>query len=47
MRVGLERRSGSTEPEYAAMGDRLREARQARGLSLRGLAERRRACRRA
>jgi transcriptional regulator with XRE-family HTH domain len=28
------------EPEYADMGDRLREARQARGLSLRGLAER-------
>ena len=26
--------------EYGEMGDRLREARQARGLSLRGLAER-------
>jgi transcriptional regulator with XRE-family HTH domain len=36
--VGLERRSGSTEPEYADMGDRLRQARQARGLSLRRLA---------
>lgn len=33
------RRIGSTEPEYASMGDRLRRARQARGLSLRGLAE--------
>jgi transcriptional regulator with XRE-family HTH domain len=31
--------NGST-PEYADMGDRLREARQARGLSLRSLAER-------
>lgn len=31
--------NGST-PEYADMGDRLRAARQARGLSLRGLAER-------
>jgi transcriptional regulator with XRE-family HTH domain/quercetin dioxygenase-like cupin family protein len=28
------------KPEYAEMGERLREARQARGLSLRGLAER-------
>jgi transcriptional regulator with XRE-family HTH domain len=28
-----------TEPEYATMGDRLRQARTARGLSLRGLAE--------
>ena len=36
--MGLERRSGSTEPEYADMGDRLRRARQARGLSLRRLA---------
>ena len=34
-RVGLERRSGATEPEYADMGDRLRQARRARGLSLR------------
>jgi transcriptional regulator with XRE-family HTH domain len=38
-RVGLERRSEATEPEYATMGDRLRQARRARGLSLRGLAE--------
>jgi len=37
--VGVERRSGATEPEYATMGDRLRQARRARGLSLRGLAE--------
>jgi transcriptional regulator with XRE-family HTH domain len=37
--VGRERRNGSAEPEYANMGDRLRQARQARGLSLRGLAE--------
>jgi len=37
--VGRERRNGSAEPEYASMGDRLRQARQARGLSLRGLAE--------
>ena len=37
--MGRERRNGSTEPEYASMGDRLRQARQARGLSLRGLAE--------
>ena len=36
--MGLERRSGSAEPEYADMGDRLRQARQARGLSLRRLA---------
>ena len=36
--MGLERRSGSAEPEYADMGDRLRRARQARGLSLRRLA---------
>lgn len=34
-----ERRNGSAEPEYATMGDRLRQARQARGLSLRRLAE--------
>ena len=37
--MGVERRSGATEPEYATMGDRLRQARRARGLSLRGLAE--------
>jgi transcriptional regulator with XRE-family HTH domain len=37
--VARDRRNGSTEPEYASMGDRLRQARQARGLSLRGLAE--------
>jgi transcriptional regulator with XRE-family HTH domain len=37
--VARERRNGSTEPEYGSMGDRLRQARQARGLSLRGLAE--------
>ncbi len=37
--LGRERRNGSTEPEYATMGDRLRQARRARGLSLRGLAE--------
>jgi transcriptional regulator with XRE-family HTH domain len=36
--VGRER-NGSTEPEYATMGDRLRRARQSRGLSLRRLAE--------
>ncbi len=34
-----EGRSVSTEPEYANMGERLRKARLARGLSLRGLAE--------
>lgn len=34
-----EQRIGSTEPGYATMGDRLRQARAARGLSLRGLAE--------
>lgn len=34
-----ERRVGWTEPEYATMGDRLRQARTARGLSLRRLAE--------
>ena len=33
------RRNGSGEPEYATIGDRLRQARQARGLSLRRLAE--------
>lgn len=33
------RRSGSAEPEYATIGGRLRQARQARGLSLRRLAE--------
>ncbi len=32
------RRNGNTEPEYATIGDRLREARKARGLSLRHLA---------
>jgi len=37
--VVRERRNGSAEPEYATMGDRLRQARQARGLSLRRLAE--------
>ncbi len=37
--MGVERRGGATEPEYATMGDRLRQARRARGLSLRGLAE--------
>ncbi len=37
--MSRERRNGSAEPEYASMGDRLRRARQARGLSLRGLAE--------
>src|SRR3954454_11582064 len=37
--VARDRRNGSAEPEYASMGDRLRQARQARGLSLRGLAE--------
>lgn len=37
--MSRERRNGSTEPEYASMGDRLRQARKARGLSLRGLAE--------
>jgi transcriptional regulator with XRE-family HTH domain len=37
--VGRERRNGSSEPEYATMGDRLREARRARGLSLRRLAQ--------
>jgi transcriptional regulator with XRE-family HTH domain len=34
-----ERRTGWTEPEYGTMGDRLRQARTARGLSLRQLAE--------
>ena len=37
--MARDRRNGSTEPEYASMGDRLRQARQARGLSLRRLAE--------
>lgn len=37
--MARDRRNGSTEPEYASMGERLRRARQARGLSLRGLAE--------
>ncbi|HYN69886.1 MAG TPA: cupin domain-containing protein [Candidatus Eisenbacteria bacterium] len=36
--MGRERPNGSSEPEYATMGDRLREARRARGLSLRRLA---------
>ncbi len=35
----MERRSGTGEPEYADVGDRLRRARLARGLSLRRLAE--------
>lgn len=34
-----ERRGGATAPEYASMGDRLRQARNARGMSLRRLAE--------
>jgi transcriptional regulator with XRE-family HTH domain len=38
--VARERRNGWSEPEYATMGDRLRQARTARGLSLRRLAER-------
>ena len=37
--MGLDRRTGAAEPEYADMGDRLRRARLARGLSLRRLAE--------
>ena len=37
--LALERRSPTTEPEYATMGDRLRQARLARGMSLRRLAE--------
>jgi transcriptional regulator with XRE-family HTH domain len=37
--VGRGRRNASTEPEYATMGDRLRQARHARGMSLRRLAE--------
>lgn len=32
------RRNGNAEPEYATIGDRLREARKARGMSLRHLA---------
>jgi transcriptional regulator with XRE-family HTH domain len=39
MALVRERRNGWTEPEYATMGDRLRQARTARGLSLRRLAE--------
>ena len=38
--MARERRNGWSEPEYATMGDRLRKARTARGLSLRRLAER-------
>ena len=38
--MARERRNGWSEPEYATMGDRLRQARTARGLSLRRLAER-------
>jgi transcriptional regulator with XRE-family HTH domain/mannose-6-phosphate isomerase-like protein (cupin superfamily) len=39
--VTVSRRKGNgTAPEYGEMGDRLREVRQARGLSLRSLAER-------
>jgi transcriptional regulator with XRE-family HTH domain len=34
-----ERRNEATAPEYASMGDRLRQARKARGMSLRRLAE--------
>lgn len=34
------RRGNGSAPEYGAMGDRLREARQARGMSLRTLADR-------
>lgn len=37
--VASGRRNGGTEPEYATIGDRLRQARKARGLSLRRLAE--------
>ncbi len=37
--MARERRNGLPEPEYATMGDRLRQARAARGLSLRRLAE--------
>jgi transcriptional regulator with XRE-family HTH domain len=37
--VVRERRVGWAKPEYATMGDRLRQARTARGLSLRRLAE--------
>jgi transcriptional regulator with XRE-family HTH domain len=37
--VVRERRIGWAEPEYGTMGDRLRQARTARGLSLRRLAE--------
>jgi transcriptional regulator with XRE-family HTH domain len=37
--LARERRNGLPEPEYATMGDRLRQARAARGLSLRRLAQ--------
>jgi transcriptional regulator with XRE-family HTH domain len=37
--VAHERRNGSAEPEYVTIGDRLRQARQARGLTLRKLAD--------
>jgi transcriptional regulator with XRE-family HTH domain/quercetin dioxygenase-like cupin family protein len=37
--VARGRRNGTPEPEYVTMGDRLRQARQARGMSLRRLAE--------
>jgi transcriptional regulator with XRE-family HTH domain len=36
--VAYARRNENAEPEYATIGDRLRQARQARGLSLRRLA---------
>jgi transcriptional regulator with XRE-family HTH domain len=38
--VGRARRDGAAEPEFATMGDRLRRARTARGLSLRAVAKR-------
>jgi transcriptional regulator with XRE-family HTH domain len=38
--VARGRREGSSEPEFATMGDRLRRARTARGLSLRTVAKR-------
>jgi transcriptional regulator with XRE-family HTH domain len=37
--VARGRRNGGTEPEYVTIGDRLRQARLARGLSLRKLAQ--------
>lgn len=37
--MARDRRNGLPEPEYATMGDRLRQARTARGLSLRRLAQ--------